>query len=169
MKQVLGIATLLTLVVLPSLAFQPVAVAAELPSGQEVTIEDFAWLAGAWIGEGFGGTLEEVWTPPRAGMMMGSFRHIMDGKVQFMEIVTLSEYDGEIQMRVKHFNSDLVAWEEKADFVTFRLESLTEERAKFDGLTIHRRDANKIQIDVNIRSGDTVNTAELFFQRYKLP
>ncbi len=169
MKQALGLATFVLLAVLSSLAPRPSLAAVELPSGRTVTIEDFSWLAGAWIGEGFGGTLEEVWTPPRAGMMMGSFRHIIDGKVQFMEIVTLSEHDGEIQMRVKHFNADLVGWEEKEDFVTFRLESLTEERATFDGLTIHRRDANRIQIDVNIRSGDEVNTAELFFQRYELP
>ena len=45
------------------------AVAVEAPS-----IDDFAWLAGHWRGEGLGGVCEEVWSQPLAGTMMGSCR-----------------------------------------------------------------------------------------------
>ena len=140
----------------------------EPSSGQNVTIEDFAWLAGSWIGEGLGGTVEEIWSPPRAGQMMGSFRLIQGGKVTFMEFVTLSEHDGEIQMRLKHFHPDLVAWEDKEDFVTFRLKALTEDKAEFGGLVIHRIDADHLQIDVSLRNGDEVNVATFRFERYAL-
>src|SRR5687767_15714011 len=42
------------------------------------TIADMAWLAGRWTGDGLGGRTEEIWSPPDAGTMMGTFRLIRD-------------------------------------------------------------------------------------------
>jgi len=36
----------------------------------------YAWIEGSWIGDGFGGTSEEVWSAPSEdGTIMGSYRH----------------------------------------------------------------------------------------------
>ena len=51
------------------------------------TIADMAWLAGHWIGGGLGGLTEEVWSPPRNGVMMGMFRLVRDGKPIFYELL----------------------------------------------------------------------------------
>ena len=40
------------------------ACAAQAQTTPAVTIDDAAWLAGRWVGEGFGGQMEETWSPP---------------------------------------------------------------------------------------------------------
>jgi hypothetical protein len=47
------------------------------------TIADVAWLAGSWEGEGLGGTVDEVWSEPGGGAMVGYFRLVKDGKAVF--------------------------------------------------------------------------------------
>ena len=49
------------------------------------------WLSGHWRGQAFGGLIEEVWSPPVGGSMMGAFKLVVDSKVQFYEIETISE------------------------------------------------------------------------------
>ena len=36
-------------------------------SDKPFDIEDYAWLAGHWTGDGFGGTSEEMWSKPKNG------------------------------------------------------------------------------------------------------
>lgn len=60
---------------------------------QPATIEDMKWLAGTWRGKGMGGTVEEIWSEPQAGVMMGMFRFMQEGKLQMLELMTLSEKD----------------------------------------------------------------------------
>lgn len=159
------VAIVLVAVVMPLLAGE------RTPSAQAnapAQIEDFVWLTGSWVGEGLGGLLEETWSPPRGGMMLGSFRLIKDDEVSFMEIITLSEHDGQIQMRVKHFHPDLVGWEERADFVTFHLRNLTPEQADFNSLVIHRVDDDHLRMDLRMRSGDQVRIEPMHFTRQSL-
>ena len=44
----------------------------------KVSIEDVSWISGYWIGEALGGKIEEVWTEPLGGSMMGSFKLVVD-------------------------------------------------------------------------------------------
>jgi hypothetical protein len=37
-------------------------------------IADLAWIQGRWVGEGLGGTVEEIWSPPIGDSMLGMFR-----------------------------------------------------------------------------------------------
>ncbi len=53
-------------------------------------IDQVSWIQGAWAGEAFGGTVEEVWNPPSAGTMMGMFKSEKDGAVNFYELMTRS-------------------------------------------------------------------------------
>ncbi len=72
---------------------------------------DYAWLAGHWQGEAFGGTTETIWSPPSEdGTMVGLFRLFnADGSIGVYQFILLDRTG----MRVKHFTSDLVGWESK--------------------------------------------------------
>ena len=63
--------------------------------------------------------------------MISMFRWIHDGKPRFYELVTLYERDGEILIRLKHFHSDMVGWEEKEKAIEFVLVALSEQEAIF--------------------------------------
>jgi hypothetical protein len=101
-------------------------------------IADMAWLAGTWEGEGLGGTVDEIWTAPAGGAMAGFFRLVRDGKPVFYELLTILEHEGSLEMRLKHANPDMTGWEEKNNFVTFKLVKLDETGAYFGGFTLKR-------------------------------
>ena len=80
-------------------------------SRPKATIEDIAWLAGHWKGNALGGVSEEIWSPPQAKSMMGSYRLIKnDTLVVFYEIVTITEDGQSLTLKLKHFNTDLTGW-----------------------------------------------------------
>ena len=124
---------------------------AELPS-PAATLRDMAWFAGQWTGLGLGGTCEETWSQPAAGAMMGMFRLVKEGKVVFYEFLTLVEHEGSLLLKLKHFNPDLTGWEEKADFIKFRLLKMEPEAAYFEGLTFKRVGGDKLEIFLAIRN-----------------
>ena len=55
------------------------------------SIDDMAWLAGAWSAESEGSSLEEHWISPAGGMMLGTSRFIVDGKVVTFEFLRIEE------------------------------------------------------------------------------
>lgn len=104
------------------------------------TLEDLAWLAGSWRGEGLGGTVEEIWSAPSAGFMMGGFQLNREGKASFFEFLLISREAEGLVLRLKHFNPDFSGWEEKEDFVSFPLVKTEPNAAFFRGLTYKRVD-----------------------------
>jgi hypothetical protein len=132
-------------------------------------IADLAWLAGRWIGEGLGGTMDEVWSEPAGGAMVGYFRLVRDGKPVFYEIMTLLESENSVEMRLKHVNPDMTGWEEKAGYVTFRLVRQDATGAYFEGLTFKREGADKIDgyIALRDRATGTVREEKLTYRRVK--
>ncbi|MCA9106963.1 MAG: hypothetical protein KDA83_16195 [Planctomycetales bacterium] len=119
------------------------------------SLEAMSWLEGHWVGSGLGGEVEEVWSSPRDGQMMGMFRFLRDGKVAFYELLTLSERDGGIELRVKHFGPDLVGWEEKDDSVQFRWIGQAEGRRDFHGLSFRpSADGQELTIYLALKQSD---------------
>jgi hypothetical protein len=112
---------------------------AEGAASPPARVEDVAWLAGRWIGEGLGGCAEESLSPPVGGQMMGMFRQTKaDGSLWFYEFYTIAPKGDSITMRLKHFNPDLTGWEEKDGFVEFPLVAIEKGAVYFDGLTYQR-------------------------------
>lgn len=108
------------------------------------SLSDVNWLVGSWVGEAFGDTFEEVWNPPSAGSMVGMFKLLEDGSVSFYELLLLVEEGGSLNLKVKHFNSDFSAWEEKEEHVTFRLVKMEEGAVHFSGLSFYRINENEM-------------------------
>ena len=90
-----------------------------------VTAADLAWLAGRWLGTRAGDEIEEIWSGPAGGTLMGMFRWLRGGKVRFFEIITLEPAGAGMVLRLKHFDPGLLGWEEKDQSVTFDLVALS--------------------------------------------
>jgi len=115
--------------------------------GPAAQVEDMAWLTGHWVGEALGGTVEEIWSPPLAGAMMGMFRLVEDEKTVFYELMTIVEEDGSLVLRLKHFNGgDLSAWEEKDEAVDFPLVEAVDGTFRFDGLSFHPEGDDRVVV-----------------------
>jgi hypothetical protein len=56
-------------------------------------LSELAWLAGSWEGEAEGGTMEEHWTEPRGGIMLGLHRAIGPKGSAFFEFLRIAETD----------------------------------------------------------------------------
>jgi len=84
-------------------------------------ITDLSWLVGRWTGSGLGGQLEENWNPPLGSAMLGTFQLLENGNPKFYEICLIAEENNSLIYKVKHFNPDLTGWEEKDEYVSFRL------------------------------------------------
>ncbi len=129
------------------------------------TIGDAAWLAGSWSGTGFGKQFEEHWNPPSAGTMVGLFKLFDDEGVAFYEIMLLSVDDGTLSLKVKHFSADFTAWEEKGDFINFRLVKKEKDALHFGGISFYRRGQDKIDGYIVMKNGDELTEHRLNYTR----
>jgi hypothetical protein len=155
------------------LALIPAAAAAgetrSLPPGgvsPRASIADAAWVAGRWVGEGFGAVVEEVMSPPAGNAMIGHFRMVGKDGPSFYELVQIREENGSLVYRVKHFHPDLKGWEERDNTVDFRLVAAERDSLYFDGLTIKRTGPDEVTHWVRIKAKDgTVDEAKLAYRR----
>ena len=128
----------------------------------EFDIQDYAWLAGHWKGDGFGGTSEEVWTKPENGVMMGMYRHHnKDGELVFYEFITLDK-EG---MKLKHFNADMSAWETKEEFVHFEAVEATPKKLVFKGLVFEKKSKREMEVSLRMNRGGKIETEVFHFKR----
>ena len=131
-------------------------------------IADFKWLAGNWVGDGFGGVSEEAWTEPSVNTMIGVYKHYKNDKPTFYEFFVISETDGKISLKLKHFNPDMMGWEEKADFVEFEFVSATPNKIEFKGLVYELVEKDKMEIRLRLRQGEEVSTEIFHFERKRI-
>jgi hypothetical protein len=117
-------------------------------------LSQMSWMTGHWKGEAFGGTTEEIWSPPAGGSMMFVFRLIVNDAVNFYEIGHIREHEGTLWFELKHFGTDLKGWEEKDEVQRFRLIKIADNSAYFDGFTFERVDQNEINIYALIQNNE---------------
>lgn len=140
-----------------------VLAAGEVPPA--ATLDDAALLVGSWEGEAFGGRFEEVWNPPSAGSMVGLFKLYDEDGVAFYEIMLITVEDGTLSLKVKHFDADFTAWEEKADFIEFRLVRVADDALHFGGLSFYRRGPDALDAYIVMRNDSGVREEKLTFRR----
>ena len=161
---------MLTLLAAAALAASPAAPPAPLaPAATVGRIADAAWLAGRWVGTGLGGEIEENWSPAAGGQMVGHFQLVSGGEVKFYELEVIDEQPTGLRMRVKHFNRDFTAWEDKAGWHSFEPVSAAPGLLKFRGLTLTRVGADAMTIGIRLRGKDgTVREETLRLRRAPL-
>lgn len=134
-------------------------------SSPSATLAEMAWFAGHWSAEALGGVVDEIWSAPVGDAMVGLFRLAQDGKPIFYELMTLSEEDGTLLLRVKHFQPDLKGWEEKDDTVDFRYLGTVDGVVHFDGLAFRREEPDAATVYLAFRRPNQSAREEVF--RYR--
>lgn len=115
--------------------------AEETTAAPTLTVSDLAWLAGQWQGELNGALIEEHWSTPAGGVIMGMFRWVKPAeegareganRIALYELFVLEPDDeGQPVLRLRHFSPGLVAWEEKDAPMELRLVEAGPNRALF--------------------------------------
>jgi hypothetical protein len=141
----------------------------ELGEGEarpEASLENASWLVGSWTGTAFGKNFEEHWNPATADSMVGLFKLYDDEEgVSFYELLLLTVEEGSLSLKVKHFNSDFTAWEDKGDFVNFKLVKMEVDALHFGGLSFYRRDENHIDGYIVMKKGEELSEHHLVYTR----
>lgn len=142
----------------------------KLEEGEErpaATLEDAAFLVGIWKGTAFGEKMEETWSAPTGGSMVGTFK-LFDGDEPAMyEIMLLTVEDGTLSLKVKHFNPDFTAWEDKDDYVNFRLVAKAENELHFGGLSFYKRSDDRMDGYIVMRYGEEVSEQHMTYERVR--
>jgi hypothetical protein len=129
------------------------------------TLSDASWLVGSWTGTAFGQNFEETWNPASADSMVGMFKLMGDDGVAFYEILLMNVDDGSLSLKVKHFNADFTAWEEKGDFVNFQLVKLEDDALHFSGISFYKRGEDLIDGYIVMKQGEDVREHHLSYKR----
>ena len=129
------------------------------------SLDEVSWIQGHWQGEAFGGITEEIWSPPLGNSMMCAFKLVVNDKVKFYEIVSLTETEGTLMLRLKHFHGDLKGWEEKDVTVDFPLVKLENNKAYFDGFTFEKVTEDEMNIYVVVSNKDKKNEVKFNYKR----
>jgi hypothetical protein len=132
------------------------------------SLADLAWLEGEWTGEGFDSVLHENYSRAVGGQMPGHFYAAKDGRPTFYEFVMLAQVGNSIEYRVRHFNPDMTAWEDKDRFIRFPLVAVEKDVWYFDGLTIRRTGPDSSDHIVRVKRKDgSEEDAVLHYRRAK--
>ena len=129
------------------------------------TLDDAAFLVGRWEGTAFGERLEESWSAPTGGSMVGTFKLFDGDKPAMYEIMLLTVEDGTLSLKVKHFNPDFTAWEDKEDYVNFRLVAKSDGELHFGGLSFYRRSEDQLDGYIVMQNGDDVSEQHMTYTR----
>ncbi len=129
------------------------------------SLNDASWLVGSWQGEAFGKQFEEIWSAPSQGSMVGMFKLFDAEGVEFYELMLLTVEDGSLSLKVKHFSPEFIAWEDKPDFINFKLVKKDADALHFSGLSFYRRDANHIDGYIVMKNGEEITEHKLTYLR----
>ncbi|MBM3755077.1 MAG: hypothetical protein FJW38_13975 [Acidobacteria bacterium] len=104
-------------------------------------LDEMAWIAGHWHAKSmWGGTGDEIYSVPSGGSIIGLFRYVKDGKLNLTEILHYEIENGNVILRLKHFEPGLKGREEKNDSVEFkqtdRKDGEFSMKAELKGMTI---------------------------------
>jgi hypothetical protein len=100
--------------------------------------------------------------------MMGPFKLVVENEVQFYEIETISEENGTLVFRLKHFHRDLKGWEKKDKTIDFVLVKVMENKVYFTGMTIEKVSDNEINIYVAIEDNGSTTEEKFSYTRINL-
>lgn len=135
----------------------------------KANLKDVDWLVGDWVGTAFGKQFEEVWNPASAGSMVGMYKLFDNEKITFYELLLLVEEEGSLSLKVKHFSADFHAWEDKEEFINFKLVKIEPNAIHFSGLSFYRDGPDKINgyIVFKDKQGEVTEERMIYERREK--
>ena len=139
------------------------------PARAAASVEQLAWIAGAWNGTLGDRIIEQHWSKPLAGSIVAMYRSVQQDKVTLYELLAIEQEGTGVVLRIKHFapGAGLAGREAKDQSIDHELISLEGRAAVFQGVdpasptrvTFRSPDANTLNITVErTRDGKTVAT-----------
>jgi len=101
--------------------------------GRPSALRDVAFMVGRWVGGEGGDLSEEVWTEPSGDTMLGMWRYVAGGSARVLEILVLRQEGDDVVLRLRHFDAQLVAREDKETPLVLRLVRRQPNEARFEG------------------------------------
>jgi hypothetical protein len=101
----------------------------------KATVEQLAWVAGAWTGTLGERTIEQHWSAPRGGSIIATYRSIQGDRATLYELLAIEQEGEGVVLRIKHFapGRGLVGREAKDESANNRLVGLQGRTAVFEG------------------------------------
>jgi hypothetical protein len=96
---------------------------AEQPPPSQPTVAELGWLEGHWQGESNGVAMEEIWTSPEGGLIVGLHRDVFPSGRAFFEFLRIASTDEGIAFLASPMGRDATA---------FALVSLVDQQAVFE-------------------------------------
>lgn len=137
----------------------------------KVTLGDLSFITGLWRAEFGGGLGEEHWSTAAGDSMVGTFRFVKDDSAHFYEFMLIEETPKGLVLRLKHFNPELIGWEDKAQVHNYPLIEFHKGLAVFEKvdkksrLTFHRTAKDSLLVTLE-QTHDGKQESEEF--RFKL-
>ena len=137
-------------------------------------IYSLAWMAGSWIGQADGDPVDEHWSTPAGGTMMGMFRWLKNGRVYYYELLVIEPTANGLVLRLKHFDSELNCWEDRRGMaVAYPLVSAGEGEAVFERGGSFRSTRfvyrlisdTELRVTADDRKGDETASSEFSYRR----
>jgi hypothetical protein len=130
-------AALLVLVTATSVATGAQAPQAGGAPPAKATVDQLAWVSGAWTGKLGERTIEQHWSAPLAGSIIAMYRSIQDNRATLYELLAIEQEGTGVVLRIKHFapGPGLVGQEGKDESVNNTLVALNGRTAVFEGGT----------------------------------
>lgn len=102
--------------------------------------------------------------------MVGMFKLFDSEKgVNFYELMLIKEVGKSLELWVKHFSADFKAWEEKSDFVKFKLVKIEEQAVHFSGLSFYQQSKDQINGFIVMKHKDGSRTEHpINYQRVQM-
>ena len=145
-------------------------------NSSSATVDHLAWMAGSWSGYVEDDPIDEHWSTPAGGVMMGMFRWLKHGRLYLYELLTIEPDASSLVLRLKHFDRGLNGWEEKGAAVAYPLVSIGEREAVFErGGTFRstrfvykRTSEHELLVVTEDRKGEEITRYEFRYARLQL-
>jgi len=96
-------------------------------------VADLAWMSGAWSGSGLGGSVEEHWTAPAGGSMLGMFRLVSsENKATVFALLLIEQHGEHVVYHFRHFGPGHKPWEPLDRPLVLDLVRLKDKEAVFE-------------------------------------
>jgi hypothetical protein len=99
----------------------------------KASIVDLAWIIGVWNGTmSDEGQIQEVWSMPEGGTLMGMFQWLKNGQPYLFEFMLIEPRGEGVALILRHINPGSIAWEDKDAPLVMNLVQLSDKEAVFE-------------------------------------
>ncbi len=148
----------------PSFAQTPIGSA----PAAKATIQQVAFIAGAWTGTLGDRTIEQHWMTPLGTSMIAMYRNVQGTEPKLYELLAIEQQGDGLVLRIKHFTpgTGLAGRQPQGEAIEHRLVKVEGQTAVFEGtganpnrVTFTRKSADALDIVVErTRDGQVVST-----------